>query len=40
MGLLGKSFSVENLNWREVGQADERDSKIIIIKTIALYGTC
>jgi hypothetical protein len=38
LGPLGKSFSVETLNWMEVGQVDERDSKFIIIRTMAFFG--
>lgn len=39
MGLLGKkTFYVEKRGWREVGQAVGKDSKIIIIRTMKLYG--
>lgn len=33
---LGKSFSVEKVGWREVGQEVENDSKFIIIRTMKL----
>lgn len=39
-GCWEKSFSAEKLGWREVGQAVEKDSKIIIIRTMKLHGPC
>lgn len=31
---------MEKLDWREIGQAAENDSKFIITRTMKLYGAC